>query len=308
MRAGFSFAQKARRSFEIERRGERGTLRGTPRNVLSSSVDDSRTVLRLTRVSVRVFSRALRLLPCVAALLACACGGMTTVSAGALPQAASSRAFPNSGISKISHVVIVLQENRSFDNLFQGFPGADVQSYGYTSSGKQLTLQPVSLAAPWDLGHNSLSYFQACDGRVVFRARTARWTDSTRGQNLRHARRTDVPHQYPQYGYVPQSETKPYFAMASQYVLGRPHVHLALRRQLRVASVHHRRAGGVDGELPQTTWGCDGGPKDRLRPSRSNAVRPAPSGVFRLSDARRRTRRGRLDVALLHLQPRRRER
>ncbi|HEV3089956.1 MAG TPA: hypothetical protein VGX91_00780, partial [Candidatus Cybelea sp.] len=36
---------------------------------------------------------------------------------------------------KIAHVVIIVQENRSVDNLFQGFPGADTVPYGYNKQG-----------------------------------------------------------------------------------------------------------------------------------------------------------------------------
>ncbi|MGA8098548.1 MAG: hypothetical protein WB810_07800, partial [Candidatus Cybelea sp.] len=31
----------------------------------------------------------------------------------------------------IKHVVFILQENRSFNNLFLGYPGATTQNYGY---------------------------------------------------------------------------------------------------------------------------------------------------------------------------------
>ena len=43
---------------------------------------------------------------------------------------------------KIAHVVIVVQENRSPDNLFEGLKGADVLPYGTNSAGKRVTLQP----------------------------------------------------------------------------------------------------------------------------------------------------------------------
>ena len=35
-----------------------------------------------------------------------------------------------SGAGKIKHIVYIVQENRSFDNLFQGYPGADTVPYG----------------------------------------------------------------------------------------------------------------------------------------------------------------------------------
>ena len=32
--------------------------------------------------------------------------------------------------SPIQHIVVIMQENRSFDNLFNGFPGADTAQSG----------------------------------------------------------------------------------------------------------------------------------------------------------------------------------
>ncbi|MBV8067093.1 MAG: hypothetical protein JO113_03870, partial [Candidatus Eremiobacteraeota bacterium] len=36
---------------------------------------------------------------------------------------------------KIKHIVIVVQENRSFNDLFYGYPGATTAAYGYDSYG-----------------------------------------------------------------------------------------------------------------------------------------------------------------------------
>ncbi len=69
-------------------------------------------------------SKRVVLIAFVAALAVAACSPSASVpsgSAGApgfLPQA-------RSGQSKIQHVVIIVQENRSFDNFFDCFPGAD---------------------------------------------------------------------------------------------------------------------------------------------------------------------------------------
>ena len=62
----------------------------------------------------------------------------------ASPQAGGGALLPNmraasvlhalgeTGAGKISHVVYIVQENRSFDNVFQGYPGADTVSSGKT--------------------------------------------------------------------------------------------------------------------------------------------------------------------------------
>ena len=65
---------------------------------------------------------------------------------------------------KIQHVVIIVQENRSFNNLFYGFPGATTTTYGYNTSGKKITLQPVGLETTWDLSHDASGFFAGCNG------------------------------------------------------------------------------------------------------------------------------------------------
>ena len=72
---------------------------------------------------------ALRSIVAACALLASACS-----SAGnALP--VTSRSTDDSAVSPgsyIKHVVIVVQENRTFDNIFAGFPGTDRPACGAT--------------------------------------------------------------------------------------------------------------------------------------------------------------------------------
>ena len=45
--------------------------------------------------------------------------------AGGAPHSVARRDAVDSGIHKIRHVIIVMQENRSFDSYFGTFPGAD---------------------------------------------------------------------------------------------------------------------------------------------------------------------------------------
>src|SRR5580704_17044982 len=66
---------------------------------------------------------------------------------------------------KIQHVVIVIQENRSFDDLFYGFPGANTATSGKNSQGQTVALQPVALEAPYGIQHSSKMFFTACDGK-----------------------------------------------------------------------------------------------------------------------------------------------
>jgi hypothetical protein len=54
--------------------------------------------------------------------------------------------------SHIQHVVIIVQENRSFDNLFSGFPNADAATIGI-SHGQEIPLNSVPLEYGPDLDH-----------------------------------------------------------------------------------------------------------------------------------------------------------
>lgn len=55
--------------------------------------------------------------------------------------------------SKIQHVVFIVKENRSFDNYFGTFPGAEGASSAVISTGDEVTLGRTPDVMPRDLGH-----------------------------------------------------------------------------------------------------------------------------------------------------------
>src|SRR5579862_9397965 len=62
----------------------------------------------------------------------------------AIPAAPSTtHAFPNKAIQ---HLIIVVQEDRSFENLFAGFPNANAPTSGITHTGRTIALEPIPLA------------------------------------------------------------------------------------------------------------------------------------------------------------------
>ena len=89
---------------------------------------------------------------------------------------------PRTGAGKITHVVYIVQENRSFDNLFQGYPGADTVPSGKNSNGETITLRAGELCQDaYDIDHSAGG--DVCGlrrNRVTCPARTAAWTASTR--------------------------------------------------------------------------------------------------------------------------------
>ncbi|MBV8197382.1 MAG: hypothetical protein JO263_04555, partial [Candidatus Eremiobacteraeota bacterium] len=109
------------------------------------------------------------LLTATLALAACGGGGNAVFAparTGASPQRAMrlARFASDPSKGKIKQIIIVVQENRSFNDLFKGFKGATTSSYGYDSKGNKITLLPVGLETKWDIDHSSNAFFEACDG------------------------------------------------------------------------------------------------------------------------------------------------
>jgi phospholipase C len=107
------------------------------------------------------------------------------------PAAANSALGRSSG--KIQHIVIVMQEARSFDNLFCGYPGADGKCKNET----------IPLEANCTL---SDTYQDVQRDR-----KTGKF-------GKEHADCPGYPH--PEYAHVPATEVQPYYDLAQQYALG----------------------------------------------------------------------------------------
>src|SRR5579864_4687359 len=157
---------------------------------------------------------------CVATLslagIAALLGGCNAGSAPSTPGAL--RAYHLSAGARIQHDVIVVQENRSFNNLFEGYPGATTAASGKNSRGKAVKLQPVGLEATWDLGHSSTAFFAACNGTGSIPGTHCRMNGFDKEWYGCGRSGPKCPNANPPYSYVPRSETKPYFSMAAQYV------------------------------------------------------------------------------------------
>src|SRR5580700_9659239 len=62
----------------------------------------------------------------------------------------------------IQHVVVIMQENRSFDHLFNGFPGADTVQSGM-NHGVRVPLVPTPLGNGPDADHTHTGWWQQWD-------------------------------------------------------------------------------------------------------------------------------------------------
>ena len=170
-------------------------------------------------------------------------------------------ALSSTGAGKIEHVVYIVQENRSFDDLFQGYPGADTVSSGKTSHGKTIELQPVSLRnKSYDIDHSAQAMFAACNGTGHLPGTKCRM-DGFDNEGARRRSSAD-----PQYVYVPHAETQAVFRHGPRVRSGRPHVPVAAGRELRRrTSTSSRRRRTRASNVPPLGWGCAGGPGDYVR-------------------------------------------
>ena len=112
----------------------------------------------------------------------------------------------------LKHVVIIFQENRTPDNLFQDpvliNQGADIAQTGQTSTGQTVPLTQGSLLTNYDLDHSHRAFLNAWNNGAMNGADLVRCSPS---QNCPSN---------PQYQYVNPSEVQPYFTMAETYTFG----------------------------------------------------------------------------------------
>jgi phospholipase C len=224
---------------------------------------DSTTATR-TNAARRACRGALALAAtlCVAG---CAAPGLTAHAPSAAAAITRHRATAS---SPIQHVVIIIQENRSFDDLFQGYPGANTVPAGLDHEGNLVQLQPVSLAAPYDVLHGLGSFTKAYDGGKL---------DGFDREHVTHRPANDPD---PQYGYVPASEIGPYLALAQQYVLS----DATFSSQLDGSFTAHQYLIAAQAmhavNFPSGGWGCPSGEVGTLLPSRMPGPRePACFGT-----------------------------
>jgi phospholipase C len=148
-----------------------------------------------------------------------------TVSDSQAPAKTANASLGIAAVSPIQHIVIIFQENRSPDNLFQDpvliSKGADIQNYGVNSLGQKITLSPMNLGtngsnpSDYDIGHSHKSFLAMCDLNSSGDACAMDGADLT---NVTcNPGVPNCPPLNPQFMYVNPSEVQPYFQMAEQY-------------------------------------------------------------------------------------------
>ena len=142
--------------------------------------------------------------------------------------------------SPIQHIVVIMQENRSFDNLFNGFPGADTVQSGMNGTAS-IPLKPVSLGDPRDLEHSHTQWAEDWDNGAMDGFAQS-------GSTL-------------PYSYVPESEVEPYWALARQFVIG----DRMFQSNTGPSFVAHQymiagQSANVVENPTGSVWGCDAAP------------------------------------------------
>jgi phospholipase C len=120
------------------------------------------------------------------------------------------------------HIVVIFQENRTPDNLFQDpvliSHGADIASSGLNSTGQTIALSPIDLGTTgsspqnYDLSHANAAFVSMYDGGKMDGANLIPCSPA--------ANCPPNAHPNPQYMYVKPADVQPYFALAEQYTFG----------------------------------------------------------------------------------------
>lgn len=208
----------------------------------------------------------------------------------------STNAIPNQARSTsqtpIKHVIIMMQENRSFNNIFAGFPGADTALSGpceptpWCKTGT-IKLHSVTLETGdhiglgTDIDHSHHGFKVECDfDRSADTCRNdgfdkIRFGESGEGQPAKT---------YP-YAYVERSETKAYWDFASRYALADRMFNTDtassfIAHQLVLSGTVAIDANESVTDQPNAQpWGCDGDPGE-VTPILFKNGKESPYGPF----------------------------
>jgi phospholipase C len=178
----------------------------------------------MIRVRLQVIAAVLT----AAMLAACSSGGeQTAIPNGSVPN----QSIPGASLQLgkyIKHVFIIVQENRSFDNIFTGYAGSNYSLYGCAAAGSlkpetaaattstitcpsgdtQVKLQPITFrpATPQDIAHSWADALHDVNGGNM-----DQFGDAELGQ-IHHVGAFA-------YSYLEHSVVTSYWAMANRYVL-----------------------------------------------------------------------------------------
>jgi phospholipase C len=150
----------------------------------------------------RLFARLAIFAPTLAILGGCGGGGPSSFVAP--PPAASPPPVVHVQ-TPLEHIVVIVQENRSFDNFFAGYPGTDSRTFGFAHDGKRVPLRAIGFAPAVGLDH-------------LWNAGITDWAHGKMNGFDKPGEGRRIPPTY-MYSYLRHDQIKPYWEMAQQYVI-----------------------------------------------------------------------------------------
>ena len=152
----------------------------------------------------------------------------------------------------LKHIVVIVQENRTLNDIFAGFKGADTTMFGYTHTGAKVRLRAITFKGS-DIYHN-------------WRNAMADWNNGHMNGFDRSVYTNGKPAGTYAYSYIQHKIVAPYWTMAGEYTLAdhmfptmfgptfTAHIDLIASTTNLSPSVAE-----VDGPTGQP-WGCDAPP------------------------------------------------
>jgi phospholipase C len=150
---------------------------------------------------------------CLALLLAgCASNSSPSGAQNVLPHVPQASRY-------IKNVVVIVQENRSFENFFAGYPGANAPAFGCAIPQDESKQRLDSGCPPGDVSVPlQRDTFENNPGTLPHDWGSS-LTDWHRGKMDGFSKAAAHSGQYVAYSYIDRSQIRPYWTMARQYVL-----------------------------------------------------------------------------------------
>jgi phospholipase C len=159
----------------------------------------------------------------------------------------------------IQHIIVIVQENRSVDNLLNGFPGVDTVRWGYDHRGHRVPLAATDFNTPYDIDHSLHNFIVDYDNGKMDGFDLARVGDVPGAHTARNFG------SHPQYKYLRKNVVAPYFAIGQEFATADRMFQSNLEQSF---AAHLFLIAGTSGgavNIPSgRPWGCDAGPNTRV--------------------------------------------
>ncbi len=158
---------------------------------------------------------------------------------------------PPPGMERIQHIVVIIKENRTFDNYFGTFPGADGATVGTLSTGAVIPLGRTPDRVPHDIAHSWRAALTAIDGGKMD------GFDRISGGG---------PPDFLAYTQLTEADIPQYFAYARQFVLADRMFSSLTGPSFpnHLYTVGAQSGGAINNPSSRDVWGCDATPDARV--------------------------------------------